>query len=210
MGNRGFKNTYGEAGATWGHPTMTPTTELNTAPMISMSVNSGSLNFVDATGTITVTSSLSAWNTIPVVGDKVYIVGSTNYDGIFTLTAVTQSTITFTATSAGNESVTSADGVINLIYTPVKNFQDVAFSSGVPNSTEVAFGGVRTLEAKAGVYSYFSASNGTDVTLTFKIAGGELKCPAGSSIGHEIRPFTGNVTCDATAASLGTFIMNIS
>jgi len=150
---------------------------------------------------------------IPSVGDEIFCYGfsTAGNNGRFTITAVNGSTLSFVNGDAGNETLAlTAAGNVSIYHTPQKTYQDVAFTSGIPNCTTIAAGASGTLSPIGGVYSYLSASNGTDVTLDIKIANGTLRVPAGSSIGHEIRPFTSDVTCDASAASTGGIIINIS
>lgn len=216
MGNQGFKSSYG-LGGRWGHPTVTLQDDLNSASFVSMSVNAGNLALVDTTGTIVITSTAAPWDYVPSVGDKIALDGFTGYSGTYILTAVTDNTITFTATTAGNETISSDVDLVRYLPTPVKNYQDVAFSSGVPCYKKIAYSATATadltLTSQGGVYSYLTVINTMDKDIEVEIAGGKLYVIAGGALGHEIRPFHGNVYCNPKSIdtpTTGNVVINIS
>jgi hypothetical protein len=206
----GLHNTHGE-GVEVHQPTCSVTDNNNPAPKTAISRGSG--NAVVAAGSPTVLTLSAGMRVKPEVGDEIYCYGFVNSgnNGRFTVSAVTSTTISFTNASAGNETLALTEtGNISIYHSPKKVYQDVAFTSGVPTSGSVVFGNTLTVTPLAGIYSYISAYNSTSTDLTIQVAGGSLVCPAGSSLGHEIRPFTSNVVCDATTATLGKIIINIS
>jgi len=205
-----LQNTHGK-GVEIHQPTSSVIDNNNPSPRTYISKASGTATV--ATGTpATITVSLK-WKQIPAVGDEIFCYGFVNdgNNGRFTVTAATSTTVSFTNASAVNEALAlTALGNISIYHTPVKIYQDVSFTSGVPNYVEIAAGASGTCTAVNGVYSYMSASNTTDVDLEILIAGGKVKVPTSATIGQEIRPFTSDVTCDASAAGSGSIIINIS
>ena len=205
-----LQNTHGK-GVEIHQPTCSVIDNNNPSPRTYISKASGTATVATGTpATITVTKT---WRQIPAVGDEIFCYGFVNAgnNGIFTVTAATSTTVSFTNASAVNEALAlTALGNISIYHAPVKVYQDVAFTSGIPNYVEIAAGASGTCTALNGVYSYLSVINTTDVDIEVLVAGGKLKCITGSTIGHEIRPFTSDVTCDASGASSGNVVINIS
>ena len=191
-----------------------------TCSVINNNISAPKTNISKSSGTATVAATTPAritvtktWKQIPAVGDEIFVYGfpTAANNGKFTVSAATSTTVDFTNASANAEGITlTAEGNISIYHTPEKGYQDVAFTSGLPNYTEIAAGASGTCEAVAGVYSYLSVVNTTNVDVDVLVAGGKLKVISGGSIGHEIRPFTSDVTCDASAAASGAVIINIS
>lgn len=206
-----LRTTRGD-GSSFAQPTATKQSNSNDNPFTNMSRGSGNLVLVNVAGTVTITSSSLPWNKNPAIGDEILISGfvNTGNNGRFTVTAFTGLTVVFTNASATTETLASAQNLIKLLHTPIKIFQDVIMTSGVPTYEKVTTDTALTLTPVGGTYTYLSCINTTDADCVITVAGGEILCPAGASLGHEIKPFTNEVTAVATGASSGYVLINIS
>jgi hypothetical protein len=152
------------------------------------------------------------WADTPTVGDDILIAGFVNTDnnGRFTITSVTGYSVTFTNASGVDETLASAQNVIKWLHDPVKVYQDVVMTSGVPCYEKVNTSSTLTINPTGGTYSYITVVNSTDADCLVTVSGGTLICPAGGSIGHEVKPFHGAVTAVASGATTGSVYVNIS
>jgi len=193
-------------------PTVTKQNDANPHPNYAVSRGAGNLALVNAAGTVTITSTSLPWLENPEVGADILVSGFSNADnnGRFTITSSTGYTVVFTNSSGVNETITSTTTAIRLLRTPVKCFQDVTMTSGVPTYAKVDADSTLTVSPVGGVYTYLTCVNTTDADCLITVAGGTLICPADGAIGHEIKPFKNTVTAVATGATTGSVYLNIS
>jgi len=206
-----LRTTRGD-GSSFAQPTATKQDNGNDHPFTNMSRGSGNLVLVNVAGTVTITSSSLPWNQNPAIGDDILISGFVNADnnGRFTVTAFTGLTVVFTNAAATTETLASAQNLIKLLHTPIKIFQDVIMTSGVPTYSSAAAGALCTVNPVGGTYAYLTAMNTTNADAIITVSGGTLVCPSGGTIGHEIKPFSNAVTGIASGATSGTLYINIS
>jgi hypothetical protein len=206
-----FRTTRGE-GASLAQPTISEQNNSNPHPFTNMSRGAGNLALVNAAGTVTITSTSLPWNDTPAIGDEILISGYTNTEnnGRFTLTAVTGYTVVFTNASAINETISSSQNLIKWLRTPIKVYQEVVITSGVPTYNSSSASATCTVNPVGGVYAYIVVMNTTDADAIITVSGGTLICPSGGTIGHEVKPFNNAVSGVAATATTGTLYINIS